>query len=49
MGKVKFNIEHKKVLDSFLLKTQGVLSRKMFGSSYDKYDVIKKDRQIKFL
>jgi hypothetical protein len=31
MGKVKFNIQHKKVLDSFLLKTPGVVSGKMFG------------------
>ena len=31
MGKVQFNIENKKVLDSFLLKTPGVVSGKMFG------------------
>lgn len=31
MGKVKFNIEHKKVLDEFLLRTPGVVSGMMFG------------------
>ena len=40
MGKVKFNIEHKKVLDEFLLKTPGVVSGKMFG--YPAYYIQKK-------
>ncbi len=31
MGKANFNVEHKKILDSFLLETPGVVSGKMFG------------------
>jgi hypothetical protein len=40
LGKIKFNIEHKKVLDEFLLKTPGVVSGKMFG--YPAYYIQKK-------
>jgi len=31
MGIANFNVEYKKILDSFLLKTPGVVSGKMFG------------------
>jgi hypothetical protein len=31
MGITHFNVENKKILDSFLLKTPGVVSGKMFG------------------
>ena len=31
MGNAKFNLENKRVLDSFLLKTPGVAAGKMFG------------------
>ncbi|MGC9517051.1 MAG: hypothetical protein ACP5C3_05045 [Methanomicrobiales archaeon] len=40
MVNVNYNLEHKKVLDSFLLKKPGVVSGKMFG--YPAYYVKKK-------
>jgi len=40
MGNANFNIEHKKILDSFLLKIPGVVSGKMFG--YPAYYIKKK-------
>jgi len=40
MGIANFNVEHKKILDSFLLKTPGVVSGKMFG--YPAYYINKK-------
>ena len=40
MGNANFNIEHKKVLDSFLLEIPGVKSGKMFG--YPAYYIKKK-------
>jgi hypothetical protein len=40
MGNVNFNIEHKRVLDSFLLEIPGVVSGKMFG--YPAYYINKK-------
>jgi hypothetical protein len=40
MVNIKFNIEHKRVLDSFLLKIPGVVPGKMFG--YPAYYINKK-------
>jgi len=40
MQEPKFNIEHKKILDSFLLKIPGVIPGKMFG--YPAYYINKK-------
>jgi len=40
MGNAKFNLENKRVLDSFLLKTPGVAAGKMFG--YPAYYINKK-------
>ena len=40
MGNAKFNIEHKRILDSFLLKIPGVVPGKMFG--YPAYYINKK-------
>jgi len=40
MGNVNFNIDHKKVLDGFLLEIPGVVSGKMFG--YPAYYINKK-------
>jgi hypothetical protein len=40
MGKANFNVEHQKILDSFLLETPGVVSGKMFG--YPAYYINKK-------
>lgn len=40
MGKPKFNLEHQKVLDSFLLEIPGVAPGKMFG--YPAYYIKKK-------
>jgi hypothetical protein len=40
MGKANFNIDHKRILDSFLLERPGVVSGKMFG--YPAYYIKKK-------
>ncbi len=40
MDTANYNVEHKKILDSFLLKTHGVVSGKMFG--YPAYYINKK-------
>jgi hypothetical protein len=40
MGKANFNVENKKILDSFLLETPDVVSGKMFG--YPAYYINKK-------